>query len=66
MTDTTITSHFNLPRPSLPRTGMGASFDAIGRLIGDALIMAYVGPYETRRPPPAVFDEDLAGRDPDW
>jgi hypothetical protein len=71
MTDITTTAPisircFSLPRPSLPRIGIGASLDAIARLIGDALNLAYVDPYISRRPPPAAFDEDLEGRDPNW
>lgn len=56
---------FSLPRPSLPRIGIGASLDAIARLIGDALKMAYVDPY-TRRQPAAAFDHELESRDPNW
>ena len=71
MTDITTTApisirRFSLPRPSLPRIGIGASLDEIARLIGDALNLACMAPYTSRRQPPAAFDDDLEGRDPNW
>ena len=55
------------PAPAVPTTGFGASLEAITRLIGDALIMAYVDPFITRaRSSPEAQDTDLKGRDPKW
>ena len=57
----------NLPRPSFPKLGIGASLAAISSLVGDALKMAYVEPYTIhRRRPQVVPDDDLDGRDPNW
>jgi hypothetical protein len=62
----TIRRH-NLPRPSFPRLGFGASLAAMSGLVADALKMAYVEPYTThRRRPQVVPDDDLDGRDPTW
>ncbi|MBI2718130.1 MAG: hypothetical protein HY245_11845 [Rhizobiales bacterium] len=57
----------NLPRLSFPRLGIGASLAAISGLVGDALNMAYVDPYNSRRRPLQIApDDDLEGRDPNW
>lgn len=56
----------SLPKPSLPTIGIGESLVAIARLIGDAMNLAYVDPWARRRQPPAAFDDDLEGRDPNW
>ena len=53
-------------RPSFPRLEIGASLAAIFGLVGDALKMAYVAPYTSRRRQPEVPDDDLEGRDPTW
>jgi hypothetical protein len=54
-------------RPSFPRLEIGASLAAIFGLVGDALKMAYVAPYTSRRRQPEVArDDDLEGRDPTW
>jgi len=51
----------------LPLLTISASFDAIAKLIGDALNMAYVQPYSgLRRREQIVPDDDLDGRDPSW
>jgi hypothetical protein len=55
----------NLPRLGFPRLEIGASLAAISGLVGDALKMAYVDPYTSRRPQIAS-DDDLEGRDPTW
>ena len=55
----------DLPRPSFPRLGISASLAAISGLLGDALNMALVDPYTSRRRPPQVVP-DLEGRDPSW
>ena len=63
---TTIRSLSRL-RPSFPRFEIGASLAAISSVVGDALKMAYVGPYASRRRQPEVApDDDLEGRDPTW
>jgi hypothetical protein len=57
----------DLPRLRFPRLAVGASLDGISRLIGNALIMAYVDPYTgSGRRQQIVPDDDLEGRDPDW
>ena len=57
----------NLPRPSVPRLGIGASLAAMFGLLADAINMAYVEPYTIhRRQPQIVPDDDLEGRDPTW
>ena len=57
----------NLPRPSVPRLGIGASLAAICGVMSDALKLAYVAPYSSlHRQPQVVPDEDLEGRDPTW
>jgi hypothetical protein len=71
MTDITTTAaiairRFSLPRPSLPRIGIGASLDAFARRIGDALNLVCVDPFTSRQQLPAAFDDDLEGRDPNW
>ena len=54
-------------RPSFPRLEIGASRAAISSVVGDALKMAYVAPYTSRRRQPEVApDDDLEGRDPTW
>ena len=54
-------------RLSFPRLAIGASLAAISGLMGDALKMAYVDPYTSRRRQPQVVpDDDLEGRDPSW
>jgi hypothetical protein len=54
-------------RPSFPRLEIGASLAAISSVVGDALKMAYAGPYASRRRQPEVVpDDDLEGRDPTW
>ena len=56
-----------LPPPSFPRLEIGASLAAISSVVGDALKMAYVGAYASRRRQPEVApDDDLEGRDPTW
>lgn len=63
----TTIRHFKLPRLVLPWLAIGASFDAINLLIGNALNMAYVEPYSSlRRREQIVPDDDLDGRDPSW
>jgi hypothetical protein len=64
-TPTTI-RRLNLPRPGFPRLGIGATLAAICDVMGDALKLAYVAPYTNLRRPPAVPDDDLQGRDPNW
>jgi len=55
----------SLPRLRLPRIGIGASLDAIARLFGHALNLAYVAPYTSReRQPQVIPDNDIEGRDP--
>lgn len=49
----------------LPSFGIGAQFAALLALLGDALKMAYVDPYASRRPEVAR-DEELGARDPRW
>ena len=72
MTDMSTTApitirRFKLPRPSFPRLEIGASLAAISSVVGDALKMAYAGPYASRRRQPEVVpDDDLEGRDPTW
>lgn len=57
----------NLPRPNIPRLGIGASLAAICGLLGDAFKMAYAAPYTSRsRRPQIASDDDLEGRDPTW
>ena len=56
-----------LPRPSLPRLGIGASLAAIFGLVAAAFNMAYVAPYTSlHRQPQVVPDDDFEGRDPTW
>lgn len=52
-----------LPRLRFPLLAIATSINAMPRLIGDALKMAYVDPYASfgRKPP-----NNLEGRDPDW
>ena len=72
MTDISTTApitarRLNLPRPSFPRLGIGASLAAISGLLGDAFKMAYVDPYTSHgRQPQVAPDDDLEGRDPTW
>lgn len=57
----------SLPRPGLPRIGIGASLHAIARLLGHALDLAYVAPYSSLQGrPPGIPDDDSEGRDPNW
>jgi len=51
--------------PGFPGSAIGASLSALFGSIGDALKMAYVNPYVSRRQPLAP-DDDLEGRDPNW
>lgn len=56
----------DLPRPSFLRLAIGASHAIFG-LMGEALVMAYVDPYNRlRRQSRIVPDEELEGRDPTW
>lgn len=48
-----------------PSFGIGAQSAALFALLGDALKMAYVDPYASRRPE-VTPDEGLGGRDPRW
>lgn len=71
MTDISTTApttvrRLGLSRLSFPRLAIGASLDALFSLMGDALKMAYMAPYTSRRQPQIVPDEDLEGRDPNW
>ena len=72
MTDIIITAPISIRRSGLPKLWLptiarGASLDAIARLIGDALNLAYVDPYTSlRRQPRVTPDNELEGRDPDW
>ena len=71
MTDISTTAAITLRslsrlRPSYPRLEIGASLAAISSVVGDALKMAYVGPYASRRQPEVAPDDDLEGRDPTW
>jgi hypothetical protein len=50
--------------PGFQSFAIGASLKALPGAIGEALKMAYVNPYTSRRQPPP--DEDLEGRDPNW
>ena len=66
-TTPTIGRRLKLPRLSFPRFAIGASFNAICGLVGDALKMAYVDPYASLgRQPQVAPDDDLEGRDPSW
>ena len=57
----------SLPRPSFPKLAIGATLNDIFGVMGDALKLAYVGPYTSlRRQPLIVPDDDLEGRDPTW
>ena len=72
MTDISTTApitgrRLGLSRLSFPRLAIGASLNAISGLMGDALKMAYVDPYTSRRREPQIVpDDDLEGRDPSW
>lgn len=55
-----------LALPGFPRFAIGASLKALPGAIGDALKMAYVAPYTSRRPPRIVTDDDPERRDPNW
>jgi|GEM_PF-5634682 len=57
----------SLPRPRLPRIGVGAALGAIAGLLGHAFNLAYVAPYTSLQcRPPVIPDNDLEGRDPNW
>ena len=57
----------SLPRPSMPKIGIGAALEAITGLLGRAFNLAYVDPYTSlQRQPPIIPDNDLEGRDPNW
>jgi hypothetical protein len=54
-----------MPRLRFARLAIGAYFNAIFCLVGDAFVMAYVGVSRSARPVQTVA-EDLEGRDPSW
>lgn len=57
----------SLPRLKLRRIGVGGALGAIAGIFGQALNLAYVDPYTSlQRRPPAIPDDDLEGRDPNW
>jgi hypothetical protein len=57
----------SLPRPSLPKIGVGAALGTIAGLVGNAFNLAYVDPYGSlQRKPPIIPDDELEGRDPNW
>jgi hypothetical protein len=47
--------------------GIGATIVAVSTSITEAYTMAYVEPFNIRRPQPLISsDVDLEGRDPNW
>ena len=71
MPDTSTTAQITirrlkLPRPSFPWLAIGATLAAICGAMGNAFKMAYVDPYTSHGRQPAVPDDDLEGRDPNW
>jgi len=59
--------HIHLPRLRLPKLAQGATRASMLTSITQAYSMAYVEPFKTREPRPAISDDaDLEGRDPNW
>jgi hypothetical protein len=73
MTDITTTApisirHQSLQFPKFPKLEIGRKVEAISKAVMQAFEMAYLAPFSTpqRKPPVAVDDADLEGRDPNW
>ena len=67
-TTPTTLRHPCLQLPEFPKLEIDRKAEAISKAIMQAFEMAYVAPFSTsqRKPPFAVDDADLEGRDPNW
>ncbi|TPI19358.1 hypothetical protein [Mesorhizobium sp. B4-1-1] len=66
-TGSTAVRRLKLPRPSVPRLAVLATFNTMFSLMVNAGKAAYLDPFTSLdRRPPIIPEDDLEGRNPNW
>ncbi|TPI26130.1 hypothetical protein FJ414_30590 [Mesorhizobium sp. B3-1-6] len=66
-TGPTAVRRLKLPRPSIPRLAMLATFNTMFSSMVNARKAAYLDPFTSLdRRPPIIPEDDLEGRNPNW